>query len=459
MEGPRVSPVERLPVEITQMVLSAITDLLSLRCAALSCPAFFYAFNGAGNAITTRVLSTQVGFDVLPEAIAASESSQLLSHTDEEIEEFVANHFHRRQSPPESWTLASALPIGKLHNYVSAFAQMFVSNVSIKESLRGAGWLDPTYDETCRIERALYRFEVFRNIFSKSRSREEERNIFFANFAPWENEQLGCIHDFLVRAVSPAFDDVAEHDITWGETRVEYGVGIESPYIQRLLSLGLEKLYQIITAETYEARYKLLNDRRFNCPRTQFDFLYDALDNVNEPDDALFLSDFTPEDERSHIRPPFFDDPDPGPAKIWRWAHQDETQLQFVYQKSREPLREWGYVMWNSRRLHDLGILQEPFDTEGAWNASRPDLDEEGRLRAEMGMSWEARSKIYMTGGRGWWSVGDHSKIVWNGGKPPHEGPYTLARTKPISVEDARDILQMIKLPSSVTKFLDRQGT
>ncbi|KAF4420427.1 zinc finger domain-containing protein [Fusarium austroafricanum] len=462
MEGPRVSPVERLPVEITQKVLSTVTDLLSLRCAALSCPAFFYAFNDAENAITTRVLSTQVGFDLLPEAIAASESSQLPSHTEEEIQEFVANHLRRRRSPPESWTLAlaSALPIGKFHNCVSAFARMFVSNVSIRENLGRVGWLDPTYDETCRIERALYRFEVFRNILSKSRSIEEETNIFFANFAPWENEQLGCIHDFLVRAVSPAFDDVAEHDIAWGELRVEYGVGIESPYIQHLLYLGLEKLHQIITAETYEARHKLLNDRRFSCPRTRFDFLYDALDNVNEPDDTpLLLSDFTQEDERSHIRPPFFNDPDSGPAEIWRWAHQDETQQQFVYQKSRGPLREWGYVMWDSRRLHDLGILQKPFDSEGAWNASRLDLDQEGRHGAEMAMSWEARSKIYMAGGRGWWSVGDDSKIVWKGGKTPHQRPYTRAHTKPISVEDARDTLQMMKLPSSVTKFLDRQGT
>lgn len=234
---------------------------------------------------------------------------------------------------------------------------------------------------------------------------------------------------------------------------------MESPYIQHLLSLGLEKLHQIITAETYEERYKLLNDHRSDCPRARLDFLYDALGNVNGPDDKLYLLDFTPEDEHSHIRPAFFDDPDPGPAKIWRWAHQDETQRHFVYQESRGPLREWGYVMWDLRRLHDLGIFQKPFDTEDAWNASRVDLDQEGRVRAEMGVSWEARSKIYMAGGRGCWSVGDHNEIVWKGQKPPHKRHYTRAHTKPISVEDARDTLQMMKLPSSVTKFLDRQGT
>lgn len=85
MEGSRVSPVERLLVELTRKVLSSVTDLLSLRCAVPSCPAFFYAFNDAGNTITTRVVSTQVGFDMLPEAIASSESSKLSYHTDEEI--------------------------------------------------------------------------------------------------------------------------------------------------------------------------------------------------------------------------------------------------------------------------------------------------------------------------------------------------------------------------------------
>lgn len=52
-----------------------------------------------------------------------------------------------------------------------------------------------------RIKRTLYYFETFRNWFrdpSDARVLLEERmSVFFFTFAPWEVEQLGCIHDFL----------------------------------------------------------------------------------------------------------------------------------------------------------------------------------------------------------------------------------------------------------------------
>ena len=66
-----------------------------------------------------------------------------------------------------------------------------------------------TRQEICRIERALYRFEIYCNIFRESPKAQyssvygEQKRLFFSNFAPWENEQLGCIHDFLARVVSP----------------------------------------------------------------------------------------------------------------------------------------------------------------------------------------------------------------------------------------------------------------
>jgi hypothetical protein len=57
-----------------------------------------------------------------------------------------------------------------------------------------------------------------------------------------------------------AFDDIAEHDIAWGESSVEYGNRIDSDFIQHLLSLGLAHLRRVALAESYEARYKLLYD-------------------------------------------------------------------------------------------------------------------------------------------------------------------------------------------------------
>ena len=74
--------------------------------------------------------------------------------------------------------------------------------------------LSPTRQELRRIERALYRFEIYCDLFREipnersstipSAINSEQSQLFFAKFAPYENEQLGCIHDFLVRAISPS---------------------------------------------------------------------------------------------------------------------------------------------------------------------------------------------------------------------------------------------------------------
>jgi hypothetical protein len=33
----------------------------------------------------------------------------------------------------------------------------------------------------------------------------EQLEEFFMDFAPWENEQLACVHDYLVRVISPGW--------------------------------------------------------------------------------------------------------------------------------------------------------------------------------------------------------------------------------------------------------------
>lgn len=187
-------------------------------------------------------------------------------------------------------------------------------------------------------------------------------------------------------------------------------------------------------AETYEARYELLYSGYH--PKFRNFFLYEALNRANRVDDGVYLSEFTPTDERTHIRPSFFDDPDTGSPDIWKWAHQDETWANFVNQDNRKTLREWGYVVWDRARLDESGILQS------RWEPPYHN-DEEAQAdiqrRAEMQASWEARSKMYMIGGRGWWSFGDHSKTIWPNTKAPGEGRSVPAHTVPNSLEEARD--------------------
>lgn len=194
------------------MILEALPDVASLQAAVLSCPLFYRAFLEAETSITTHVLLHQIDISVLPEAIAAAKSSRLNPHgtdlkTRRVISEFVAQNLHQRPTPPRSWSLWDALRLAQFHSRVDWFSVKFARAALTKHPLDSTPPV-ATHQETCRIERALYRFETYCNLFREyqktpSTIYEDQEQLFFANFAPWENEQLGCVHDSLARAVLP----------------------------------------------------------------------------------------------------------------------------------------------------------------------------------------------------------------------------------------------------------------
>ena len=209
----RLSALERLPIELLREIMSFLSDTKSLREAALSCVSLFEAFAGAENAITTRVVCHQIDAAVFSEAVAALESSALQPHVAElrareKILEFAAQHLRQRVFSHRSWTLGSALRLGRLHHYVSDFTQKSASAALAKRPRCQPDFVAPTENEIRRIERAFYRFEIYCNLFRESENvasivLEQQKTLFFTNFCPWENEQLGCVHDFLYWAASP----------------------------------------------------------------------------------------------------------------------------------------------------------------------------------------------------------------------------------------------------------------
>ncbi|KAI8625206.1 hypothetical protein F5Y19DRAFT_489879 [Xylariaceae sp. FL1651] len=391
----RQSPVERLPLELVQMILSAVPDVASLQTAVLSCPTFYYAFQKVQNTITAQVLRNRIDVSVLPEAIAAYESSWVPPLDDryvpqcrKAIANFVTKNIRTRQIAPTSYPLRNALQLERFHFYVDAMAEKFIKAALTKEPLSRAGSI-VTHQERCRIERALYRFEIFCNLFCEELLNDiqcgREDEFFFLNFSPWENEQLHCINDFLHRAVCPAWNDVAEHD----------------------------KLYQITEAETYEERYQLLND---DGPSGTAYFLYSVNDLVNQKTRQHFLGALTPEEESMYIKQPFFADPDSGSEEAWRWAHKGESWKRWVYQPNRDVLRQWGYVMWDRSRLETTGIFEEPWEDTGI--PENPHHEEEEQRQEDSGAR---RCQIYNSGGTGWWSWEDESKVKWRNGVGPDD--------------------------------------
>ena len=62
-----------------------------------------------------------------------------------------------------------------------------------------------TRTEMERIRRALFRFELYCNIFLKSLDRpgpDERKELFLDRFSPWENEQLVTMYEYLLQRMS-----------------------------------------------------------------------------------------------------------------------------------------------------------------------------------------------------------------------------------------------------------------
>lgn len=94
----------------------------------------------------------------------------------------------------------------------------------------------------------------------------------------------------LNKLTDAAFNDVAKHDVVWGEKSIPFlgdDSSLPSYHQEHYLSLGLGYLHRFFTASTYDERYQLL-DPQLQCLSG---FLTAALS-----EDDLFIEDLTEEE-------------------------------------------------------------------------------------------------------------------------------------------------------------------
>jgi hypothetical protein len=216
---------------------------------------------------------------------------------------------------------------------------------------------------------------------------------------------------------------------------VEYIDSLFSGVGEYVLSMGLERVCHIITADTYDDRHKLLhkgNNREEGEPLRKDVFFYQDLPAASpEYNGSYVLSELTQEERNTYLKSPFFNDPDCGPAEIWWRVHQSEMPNNIVGVSRNERHRRWGYVLWDASRLENIGRLEEPgpevMDVLVEYKNKRPSLKN----------SWEMREKIWRAGGTGWWSPEDRSEVT----RPPHCNQGVS------SVDEAKKLLRAMELP------------
>ena len=207
---PPLHHLEGLPVEIKQLIFSFLPDIPSLAALISTCSSLYYSFLDRESYILAQILPSQIPSSLIASALATFKSSATIPGTKESTDS-LATLYTSSETPASlpRLTLRSALAFSRMHDHVQFFANSFTSSALSHHPVTGAPVTDGmpvSSSELDRIQATLYRFEYFCNLFAFRRkcsgSGTEISAFNLRKFEPWENEQLACICDYLVQAVS-----------------------------------------------------------------------------------------------------------------------------------------------------------------------------------------------------------------------------------------------------------------
>ncbi|KAH0424227.1 hypothetical protein CcaCcLH18_11663 [Colletotrichum camelliae] len=403
-----------IPCELIASILRSLDDLRSLTPALLSCRHIYSSYKQSPN-IAAAILRQHVTPALLPYAVAASEAYSLPRPRDGDTIQGLLNTLY--EEPMSLADRLTSLPITTLmgmsrtHNGILALTTDFANDAwnrlrQADDSLPATVSLSTT--EQFRFHRAFYRIQMFYGLFAGKSSNPNtvfEENVnrwFFSKHPLWENEQLGCIHDFLEARLAKASIDVLAHDVNFGEFSVDYlTAGEENIYRQMW---GVEFIYQLSNEESYDGKRDMLTEH----PDIGVANFPGALANVLEAYQSAnaFVG---PEEERlnENVSRVTDEDPDEGPFNSWYAAHEGAPLYAGLMLHEHELLRDCAYVLWDWDRVEEYHLLKA-FEK---LSDSRPSPHE--KEYDEMNESFHERSLIWQKGGSGYWSKGDATGISW----------------------------------------------
>lgn len=207
------SRMKLLPTELVQAILSQTSDAFSLISLAQCCSSFHRAFLADQDRILQTVLRNEIAADVLPDALTTFASARLLHgvelttspSTPNRERDYLSDLRQLAERGPVSWSISKALAISDLHGNVDFFSSEFASTLQANPftGITHKCAIALTSREIHRIQRSFYRYELFCNLFRNgAMSSEDSCRRFFIKFAPWENEQLASVYEYLFNRLS-----------------------------------------------------------------------------------------------------------------------------------------------------------------------------------------------------------------------------------------------------------------
>lgn len=228
----------QLPLHLVGQILTQLDDLQTLDSAILSHPLLYASYKDLGaTTVLLSIVRNQIPQDVMPYAIMAYKAQTVdLRHAytlatraffrrsqRDFLDKYVQYSLPREK---DAYTVPSfAAALIKTHSAVQYFCNRFIQDVlplapqCIAPDSARLSPTAPSSTEVYRIQKALYRFQVYCNLRVRQESEledgtdvgavhmRERDSLFhiqhlFSESSPWVNEQLACIHDYLERVLS-----------------------------------------------------------------------------------------------------------------------------------------------------------------------------------------------------------------------------------------------------------------
>lgn len=227
---PTTSMLETLPPELRVQVLCHISDLNDLRALMFASPVFYQQYRLDRKPVLSQVLVSTLG-SLLADAYGVQRSATIYSPPRplslDAMRQFIQNYTSLRSAMPElvleDCTLADLVDMAAFHQSVARplsvkCAALFLQNLDPSLEVDG---LSGT--EQIRLLRALYRFQLYCNLFGQGPKPGQRRKVarldpaetlalLFGSLKPWEVEEIDSIYT-LVRSKYDAVPDATQHDL------------------------------------------------------------------------------------------------------------------------------------------------------------------------------------------------------------------------------------------------------
>ncbi len=400
----RALGIELLPPEIQRHILQHTPDIQTLRALMHASPRIFQVYLESKVAILSRVLHNQIPPSALSVAVKIFQWRELIgpSHSRQAVADSLGELI-RNQTPPKSLELSlenlrALLQLDEVvQQLVSDFAEnritlgnerLLVANLkSPSQAGQIAEGEPPTFfyslskTEYARISRGFYYIELYRNVAVHSRSNAENLplppSLFLPFLRDWELEELLCVRNYLKEKLRIYLDQVEDGWVERsGSSEIEQITELHGPprygweneewffssnsivyrkedWLEGCFSRGLKTVSKMLKANTFEDRIRVLGTREVPTPRLKQSLkAMPFIDNIPRTISAADC------DEDIGLE-------DAEQPNMW-WCSAAKTGhprniINIGESVFLEGVRRGGCMMWDKKRLQDLGLLTDSY--------------------------------------------------------------------------------------------------